>query len=702
MIWTEFLAFLTAAFSAGLGIAALAVRTRPTLVQWSFALGMLLMGAEAVLAGLSFEAPAEELLVRQRWMHLVISGLPLPWIFFSVSYSRGGYQEQIRRWIVPLCMVGLLPIGIAAFGWEDLVVRLPDDGKSDGWLVRLGTAGSAIKLLLLLASIFILMNIERTFRSSMGTARWRMKYMVLGVGCLFGARVYTASQELLFSGSGPAILLIKATALCMACFLMVIGFLRAGIRHIDVYPSRVVIQQSLTILLAGIYLFTVGIVAKVVTAWGGAGFLPLQGLIIMVALVGLSILLLSERLRDHAKRFVSRHFKRPHYDFGQVWSSFAELTALTMDVSSLSRIVTKWLCETFRALSVTMWVVDSLKGQLAFGASTSLSADQKPLPLRIGGEDWTPRLLQHGGPVDLERCTETWVPLLKATQAAPFRHVGANICVPIFAQKEVLGLLLLSDRVNAIPFTMEELDLLKCIAAQLAGSLRSIQLSQRLLQAREMEAFQAMSAFFVHDLKNTASTLSLMLQNLPAHFDDPEFRADALRGLSKSVGRINELISRLGLLRQELHLTLAPADLDVLVSGSLGQLPSLPGIRFERQAKPLPKVQVDADKIQKVIANILMNAFEALDGQGLIRIEVEPRSEWAAVTISDDGPGMAPEFIERSLFRPFQTTKKKGIGIGMFLSKAIVEAHGGRIEVASQPGKGASFSVLLPMQKEKA
>ena len=701
MTWTEFLSFLTAAFSAALGVAAV-TRSRPTLVQWSFAAGMLLLGAESMLAGLSFQATPELLVTRQRWMHLIIAALPLPWVLFSLSYSRGGYQEKVGRWIVPLCIVGLVPIGIAAFGWEDLIVRRPDGGKSEGWMVRLGTTGSAVKLLLLLASIFVLMNVERTFRGSIGTARWRMKYMVLGVGCLFGARVYTASQELLFSGSGPGILLIKVSSLFIACLLMVIGFLRAGIRHIDVYPSRSVIQQSLTILLAGIYLFTVGILAKVVTAWGGAESLGLQGLVVMVALVGLSILLLSERLRDHAKRFVSRHFRRPNYDFAQVWSNFAQQTALTVDAASLSRTTTKWLSETFRALSVTIWVTDPVKGQLVFGASTSLSADQKPMALRVGDEDWTERMLRHGGPIDLEQCVESWVPMLTATQAAPFRDVGANICVPIFAQKELLGLILLSDRVNGVPFTVEELDLLKCIAAQLAGSLRSIQLSQRLLQAREMEAFQAMSAFFVHDLKNTASTLSLMLQNLPAHFDDPDFRADALRGLSKSVGRINELIGRLGLLRQELDLKLATAELNDLVSASLSQLPSLPSLRVEREVKPLPTVQVDPDKIQKVIANILLNAMEAMGGHGRIRVVVEPRSEWAAVTIADDGPGMAPEFLERSLFRPFQTTKKKGIGIGMFLSKAIVEAHGGRIEVVSEPGKGASFAVLLPMQKEKA
>ena len=83
-----------------------------------------------------------------------------------------------------------------------------------------------------------------------------------------------------------------------------------------------------------------------------------------------------------------------------------------------------------------------------------------------------------------------------------------------------------------------------------------------------------------------------------------------------------------------------------------------------------------------------------------IQVETSRRNGWAVLTVADTGPGMNPEFMRNSLFRPFQTTKKKGIGIGMFLSKIIVEAHSGKIEVESEPGKGTTFRVLLPMASE--
>ena len=119
-------------------------------------------------------------------------------------------------------------------------------------------------------------------------------------------------------------------------------------------------------------------------------------------------------------------------------------------------------------------------------------------------------------------------------------------------------------------------------------------------------------------------------------------------------------------------------------------------------ANDLPKIRFDPDKIQKVITNVLTNAVEAVGENGRIQVGTTARNGWVSVSVADNGCGMTPEFINDSLFRPFQTTKKKGIGIGMFLSKMVVEAHRGKIEVDSQPGKGTTFRVLLPIQKEAA
>jgi putative PEP-CTERM system histidine kinase len=223
-----------------------------------------------------------------------------------------------------------------------------------------------------------------------------------------------------------------------------------------------------------------------------------------------------------------------------------------------------------------------------------------------------------------------------------------------------------------------------------------------LVQAKELEAFQTMAAFFVHDLKNTASTLSLMLQNMAAHFDNPAFREDARQGLARSVNHLNGLIDRLTQLRQGLALNWAEADLNEVVRASLAAAKGAPGLTLVETLNPVPTLRLDPAQLQKVLTNLLLNARDAIAGQGEVRVTTGRQPGWAVVTVSDTGCGMTPEFMSRSLFKPFQTTKRNGLGIGMFHSKMIVEAHRGKIEVESAPGQGSTFRVLLPLPTRTA
>ena len=187
-----------------------------------------------------------------------------------------------------------------------------------------------------------------------------------------------------------------------------------------------------------------------------------------------------------------------------------------------------------------------------------------------------------------------------------------------------------------------------------------------------------------------------MLQNLPLHFDDPGFREDALLGMAKTVTHINELIRRLRLLRETLALQTVETDLNDVVSDALKGLAEAPPAELVKDLRPVPKVQVDPDQIRTVVANLVLNARDAVGDKGRIRVETSQRNGWVVLGVSDSGCGMTREFVQRLLFRPFQTTKKDGFGIGMFQCKMIVEAHRGKIEVDSEVGKGTAFRVLLP------
>jgi putative PEP-CTERM system histidine kinase len=702
---TAILAF--AGGTAGMALALLTIARKPrTVAQWALATGLVIMAAQSVFTGLAFAASdISGILYYETCAVLAMSAIPGPWILFSLTYSRGNWRTFTRKWGVAILGAFVVPIGIALSFREQCVLGVREPALPDDWFLRLAWPGIVLVLSMLLSSIFVLMNLERTFRASVGTMRWRIKYMVLGLALLFGVQVYMGGQILLFAGITSGLAQIQCFTLLLACGLMGLAVLRAGLLEVDVYPSQSVIQHSITIVIAGVYLFIIGLLAKLVSAVAGDMAFALDAFLVLLGLVGIAIILFSERLREKVKRLVSRHFQRPHYDYRQVWSTFTARTASLVETGQLCRAATQWMSENLRVLSVSLWLVNEAKNQITFGASTTISEDKalRLLQLDRDSAGLMPGMRGRVMPFDLDGTDEKWMETLKKCQPDTFQSGGHRICAPMIAGGELLGFIILGDRVNAVPFSVEDLDLVHCIANQLAGDLLNLRLSEHLLQVREMEAFQTISAFFVHDLKNTASTLSLMLQNLPAHYDDPEFRKDALRGLGKSVDRINELIGRLTLLRQEMHLAPREVELNEVVGSAVNNLNGLRALAIRRElAADLPRLRFDPDKIQKVIANLLTNAVEAVGESGEITVATAARNGWATISVTDNGCGMTPEFISHSLFRPFQTTKKKGIGIGMFLSKMVIEAHEGKIEVDSQPGKGTTFRVLLPMQKEAA
>jgi signal transduction histidine kinase len=191
-----------------------------------------------------------------------------------------------------------------------------------------------------------------------------------------------------------------------------------------------------------------------------------------------------------------------------------------------------------------------------------------------------------------------------------------------------------------------------------------------------------------------------MLQNLPVHFDDPAFRKDALRGIGETVNRINQLVGRVGILRHKLELNPVEFDFNLLVTEALESLNDIGGVEVVKELHPLPDLRADREQLQSVVTNLLLNARDAIGSKGQVTVRTDHLDGWATLLVGDNGCGMSPGFLKDSLFRPFQTTKKKGLGIGMFQSKMIVEAHQGNIQVKSELGVGTTFRIMLPLKLE--
>jgi signal transduction histidine kinase len=154
------------------------------------------------------------------------------------------------------------------------------------------------------------------------------------------------------------------------------------------------------------------------------------------------------------------------------------------------------------------------------------------------------------------------------------------------------------------------------------------------------------------------------------------------------------------MLKKDIELRVAESDLNQLVSSTLDEFKANLRAPLERDLRQVPRAMLDKTQIHKVLTNLVMNANEAvsaINGNGVIRVATLHEGETVGFSVKDNGCGMSEEFIENSLFRAFQTTKKKGLGIGLFHCKLIVEAHRGTIEVNSAVGKGTEFRVILPV-----
>ncbi len=691
-------AFIASFLSVALAFAAIG-RGKGSIASWCFAAGMLVLAAESAFVGIAFRALTPDNVLRWHAFALLAKAfLPAIWLAFSLSYARGNSWEFLLRWRLLIGASFILPVGIAVCSRGNLLEITPlPDGNPPFWF-RSGGLGRALDVLILVAFALILMNLEQTFRAAVGTTRWRIKFLLLGVGGIFAARIYSQSQTLLFSGHNLLLANVDIDALLVGCLFVSVAFSRNAFAEVDVYPSHTVLEGSFTVLLAGGYLFLVGVLAQVVKFLGGVRDFQSQVFIVLLVIAVVAVLLFSERLRQRIRRFLSWHFGTSQHDFRKIWTQFTLRMASVLDRHQLCLVSAKLISETFSVLSVTVWILDKKQECLIVGASTA-SPDCVSIPLNGSSSpdsNLVASLRRNLQPFDLENGKNIWAAPLRAGAPSQFRNGGNRLAVPLIAGDRPLGVAVLADRVNGAGYGLEELDLLKCIGDQMAAGLLNLQLSEELVLAKELEAFQTMSAFFVHDLKNAASSLGLMLRNLPVHFDDPEFRADALRGIGATSDRINHLITRLGALRNKLELKPVEVDLNELLAASLREVRGNEQIDWIENLQPISKVMADREQLQNVFMNLLLNAVEAVGPSGHVTVETRERDGWTDVCVTDDGCGMTEAFLKGSLFRPFQTTKKRGIGIGMFQSKLIIQAHHGKIEVKSEIGKGTTFLVSLP------
>lgn len=321
--------------------------------------------------------------------------------------------------------------------------------------------------------------------------------------------------------------------------------------------------------------------------------------------------------------------------------------------------------------------------------------------------DWLWRL---GKPVIISGQNAEALPLSFDDVRSEFEKMNAAICVPLNAKTKLIGLLLLGEK-KRNRYTQEDIELLETVSNHSALAIQNLQLQEHIRQTTELESFYKFASFVIHDLRNTVSVLSMLADNAKIHLDDPEFRNNLKETLAGAVTQMKGMLSKVSMVSSSLSLSKVRLNVVELIEDVLQEVESVQKIEVVREYGSWVEIVADAHQLRKVIQNLILNAIEAMPSGGSLTIQVTHggsedlpariSTDWKvnsflAISISDTGCGMSKEFIQKQLFKPFQTTKKKGLGIGLYHCREIIESHEGRIWAESEPNEGTCFIVALP------
>lgn len=622
--------------------------------------------------------------------------LPATWFLFSLTFARANYREILARWKIILITLytGAL-FFISLLKSPAFFFPPPDSNTYD--VLLLGPVGKYFYIFFLLGMVINLIHLENTLRFSINISRRHIKYLIIGAGAIFSFQIYLASKSLLFSTINAGYIPVTSAVILISSGLMMFAIVKQRLLNVDIFLSRYVIYNSFTVLFVGIYLLVVGLFAQAIKMAGGSFETFWSTLFTFTALLGIVGAILSTRLRRKVQLFISRHFYRQKHEFRDKWMETIEKIGAQIDLSKIQKSLVDMISENMGAKEVYLWLYDPVHHRYNMVTSTISSIGQLEIK---ENHPLIPLIKRHLIPffikdiLEEERNNEVdeITSLVIATKAI--------LCTPlIVGGGDLVGFILQGKDISRESYKKDDLDLLKAIASHGASRIKNIYLTQDVLAAKEAEAFHQVSSFFIHDLKNLVSPLSLLVQNAEDHMSNPSFQQDAMRTLKGMVSKMNTMISNLTLLSRGLRINPKPLNLNVVIEETLSTLNGQISSQVTKRLENLPSILADGEQLRKVFFNLLLNAIEASPPGREIEVKSFAKNGEVIFTVADQGCGISHEFIQSSLFRPFRTTKPNGLGIGLFQCKKIVESHSGRIEVESEPGKGSIFRVILPSEK---
>ena len=551
-------------------------------------------------------------------------------------------------------------------------------GPRAGYLLRLGLA------------VFGLILVERLVRRVHPHRRWSIKPLAAGLAGIFGLELLLYADAMLFGHVDSDIWVSRGLANFIVIPFLAIATARNTGWTVDLHLSRGAVLYSTALLISGAFLLAVAGAGYFVRYFGGDWGRALQIELLFTAMLLLVVVAWSGRFRAKLKVFVSKHFFSYRYDYREEWLRFTRTLSNESPMQGLQERTVTALANLVESPAGALWLREESRGYVMAArwnvpAIDGAERDDGPLARFLGETGWIISI------PELRNTPEQYRGLASPAWLDAFPSPW--LIIPLASGSELLGFVVLGTPRATIEIDWEVRDLLKTASRQAASYLGQIRATEALLEARKFDAFNRMSAFVVHDLKNLVAQLSLMLANAQRHRANPAFQADMLATVEHVVGRMNGLMLQLRTGTDPVEKS-RHVDVAALLR-RVGAAKADPRVTIEDEFASTP-VLGDEARLEHVIGHLLQNAIDAIPAAGRVTVRLEGDDKSAVIAVSDNGIGMTPEFIRERLFKPFETTKSSGMGIGMYESQQYVGSLGGDIQVDSEPGVGTRVRVRLP------
>jgi len=599
-------------------------------------------------------------------------------VFLGVRDTRKGATRGGPWWAAMVSLAVVLVAVHLVFG-----VAPPSAAVSSG----AGLLGFAAALAL---AIFGLVLTEQCYRRTPVSSRWPVRPLLLGFAGLLAYDVMLYADALLFRVLDVDLWSARGFAQAITVPLFVLTLDRVRNWSFELALSRSVLTGSTALAATGAYLLVIAGAGFFLRYAGGSWGRALEVALLFAALLLLAVISMSGTMRARLRVFVGKHFFTYRYDYREEWLRFTNtLTSVSPNQPWTACI--QALGDLIESPGGALW----LKGadaQFRQMARQSMPAVDQPEAATAS----LPAFLQRTG----------WVLEISDVLQRPAGYEGlelppqltnlpeAWLIVPLQTADDLVGFVVLTPPRVPIDIDWEVRDLLKTAGRQAASYLAYALATEALLEARKFDAFNRLSTFVVHDLKNLIAQLRLLLSNVERHLDNPEFQRDMLRTIEHVVGRMHQLMLQL---RPDAGAEDRSVPVEVAAVAKRIQLLHSSGpSALTLQGGDGILAWAHEARLERVLAHLVQNAFEASSRDAPVELRIAEDGNDVLIEVIDRGAGMTPEFVRERLFRPFQTTKDTGMGIGAYECQQYVQQVGGRIDVESEPGAGTRVSVRLP------